>query len=111
LASDSSVLISENSGLVEVFPDGTRKFIQKLNPCIKTDKSKFVIKNEFIGKNAPLANVCWSERSGKSTIKSILKPNPLSYYINPDKPTQSNFNKSDIVRTSFVSNCSHIIEM
>ena len=30
LASGSSVLISENGSLVEVFPDGTRKFIKKL---------------------------------------------------------------------------------
>ena len=32
LASGSSVLVSENGSLVEVFPDGTRKFIQKLPP-------------------------------------------------------------------------------
>ena len=30
LASGSSVLVSENGSLVEVFPDGTRKFIKKL---------------------------------------------------------------------------------
>ena len=32
LASGSSVLVSENGRLVEVFPDGERKFIQKLPP-------------------------------------------------------------------------------
>lgn len=30
LASGSSVLVSENGSLVEVFPDGTRQFIKKL---------------------------------------------------------------------------------
>jgi hypothetical protein len=34
LASGSSVLISENGDLVEVFPDGTRKFIKHLAPAI-----------------------------------------------------------------------------
>lgn len=32
LASGSSVLIIENGDLVEVFPDGTRKFIKHLPP-------------------------------------------------------------------------------
>lgn len=32
LVSGSSVLISENGSLVEVFPDGTRKFIKKIPP-------------------------------------------------------------------------------
>jgi hypothetical protein len=32
LASGSSVLVSENGSLVEVFPDGERKFIKKLSP-------------------------------------------------------------------------------
>lgn len=32
LASGSSVLISENGNLVEVFPDGQRKFIKHLPP-------------------------------------------------------------------------------
>ncbi len=32
LASGSSVLVSENGCLVEVFPDGERKFIQKSPP-------------------------------------------------------------------------------
>ena len=44
LASGSSVLISENGELVEVFPDGTRKFIQKIDPYIEAGKRKFVIK-------------------------------------------------------------------
>jgi len=34
LASGSSVLISENDNLVEVFPNGKRKFIKKLSPSI-----------------------------------------------------------------------------
>jgi hypothetical protein len=32
LASGNSVLISENGSLVEVFPDGERKFIKQLPP-------------------------------------------------------------------------------
>lgn len=32
LASGSSVLISENGSLMEVFPDGKRKFIKRLPP-------------------------------------------------------------------------------
>ena len=32
LASGSSVLMSEDGNLVEVFPDGKRKFIKKLPP-------------------------------------------------------------------------------
>ncbi len=32
LASGSSVLISENGKLIEVFPDGTKKFIKHLPP-------------------------------------------------------------------------------
>ena len=34
LATGSSVLISENGSLVEVFPDGRRTFKQKLEPWI-----------------------------------------------------------------------------
>ena len=44
LASGSSVLISENGEIVEVFPDGTRKFIQKTESYIKADNRKFIIK-------------------------------------------------------------------
>lgn len=43
LASGSSVLISENGEIIEVFPDGTRKFVQKTEPHIKAGKRKFVI--------------------------------------------------------------------
>ncbi|MFT3741816.1 MAG: hypothetical protein QM752_03955 [Gammaproteobacteria bacterium] len=34
LASGSSVLMEENDDLVEIFPDGTRKFIKHLPPKI-----------------------------------------------------------------------------
>lgn len=44
LASGSSVLISENGEIVEVFPDGTQKFIQKTESYIKADNRKFIIK-------------------------------------------------------------------
>jgi len=32
LASGSSVLVSENGKLMEIFPDGTKKFIKQLTP-------------------------------------------------------------------------------
>ncbi len=34
LASGSSVLVSENGDLIEVFPDGKKKFIKHLTPAI-----------------------------------------------------------------------------
>lgn len=43
LASGSSVLISENGEIVEVFPDGTRKFVKKVEPYLKAEKRKFTI--------------------------------------------------------------------
>ena len=36
LASGSSVLISEKDDLIEIFPDGTKKFIKHLPPSIPT---------------------------------------------------------------------------
>lgn len=35
LTSGSSVLMSEDGNLVEIFPDGKRKFIKRLPPSIK----------------------------------------------------------------------------
>jgi hypothetical protein len=40
LASGSSVLITENASLVEVFPDGTRKFIKKLPAWIPVKRGQ-----------------------------------------------------------------------
>lgn len=40
LTSGSSVLITENASLVEVFPDGTRKFIKKLPPWIPVKRGQ-----------------------------------------------------------------------
>lgn len=40
LASGSSVLVSENGSLVEVFPDGQRKFIQKLPEWIPVTRGQ-----------------------------------------------------------------------
>ena len=40
LASGSSVLIRENGNLVEVFPDGTRKFIKSLPPLIPVTRGQ-----------------------------------------------------------------------
>lgn len=36
LASGSSVLINDGGNLVEIFPDGTKKFIKKLPPPVTT---------------------------------------------------------------------------
>lgn len=40
LASGSSVLVSENGSLVEVFPDGHRKFIKKLSSWIPVKRGQ-----------------------------------------------------------------------
>jgi hypothetical protein len=40
LASGSSVLVSENGSLVEVFPDGTRKFIKELPAWIPVKRGQ-----------------------------------------------------------------------
>ena len=44
LMSGNSVLIAENGEILEVFPDGTRKLVKKIDPPIKTEKRKFLIK-------------------------------------------------------------------
>lgn len=40
LASGSSVLISENGNLVEVFPDGKQKIIKRLPPSISVTRGQ-----------------------------------------------------------------------
>ncbi len=40
LASGNSVLIAEHGALVEVFPDGMRKFIKKLQPRVWLDSEQ-----------------------------------------------------------------------
>jgi hypothetical protein len=40
LASGSSVLVSENGDLAEVFPDGKRKFIKHLPPAIAVTRGQ-----------------------------------------------------------------------
>ena len=42
LASGSSVLVSENDVINEVFPDGTVKFIKKIAPRIITEKGRVI---------------------------------------------------------------------
>ncbi len=42
LSSGSSVLISENGVINEVFPDGTIKFVKKSSPPIKLEKCKII---------------------------------------------------------------------
>lgn len=46
LASGSSVLICENGNLVEVFPDGRRKFIKHLAPAIPVTRGQRLEINE-----------------------------------------------------------------
>lgn len=43
LAAGNSVLISENETLVEVFPDGTKKFIKKLPPSTRVTPGQRII--------------------------------------------------------------------
>lgn len=42
LASGSTVLVSENGNLVEVYPDGTRKIIKQLPKHIPVDPGKIL---------------------------------------------------------------------
>ena len=42
LASGSSVLVSENGTIKEVFPDGTSKIIQENAPFVKTQKGQII---------------------------------------------------------------------
>jgi hypothetical protein len=45
LASGSSVLVSENGKLVEVFPDGTKKFIKDLpSPTRATPGQRYILR-------------------------------------------------------------------
>ena len=46
LASGSSVLVSENGDLVEVFPDGKHKFIKQLPPAIPVIRGQRLEKNQ-----------------------------------------------------------------
>ena len=45
LASGSSVLVSENGDLVEVFPDGKHKFIKHLSPATLVTRGQRLEKN------------------------------------------------------------------
>lgn len=40
LASGSSVLLNENGNLVEIFPDGKRKFIKHLPPSVQVTRGQ-----------------------------------------------------------------------
>lgn len=42
LASGSSVLVSENGAINEVFPDGTVKFIKKIKPRFAAEKGRVI---------------------------------------------------------------------
>lgn len=46
LASGSSVLISENGKLIEIFPDGRQEFIKNLSPPIKVTLGQRIEINE-----------------------------------------------------------------
>lgn len=46
LASGSSVLVSENGKLVEVFPDGRHKFIKHLAPSVSVNPGQRLEINE-----------------------------------------------------------------
>jgi hypothetical protein len=42
LASGSSVLVSENGAINEVFPDGTIKFLKNIPPRIEMEKGRVI---------------------------------------------------------------------
>ena len=42
LASGSSVLISQDGCIVEIFPDGTTKIVEKNKPFVETPSSKII---------------------------------------------------------------------
>ena len=42
LAAGSSVLVSDNGAINEVFPDGTVKFIKSIPPSIEMEKGKII---------------------------------------------------------------------
>ena len=42
LASGSSVLVSKNGVINEVFPDGTVRFVKKISLPVKTEKGKII---------------------------------------------------------------------
>ena len=46
LASGYSVMISENGAIVEVFPDGTRKFIKAIEPRTPSIIGQIIKRNE-----------------------------------------------------------------
>lgn len=83
LASGSSVLMSEGGNLVEIFPDGKRKFIKKLPPRIPVTLGK---KTAHPMNNDPLRLRMFAgpNGSGKSTFKTMLRRELLGVYINPD---------------------------
>lgn len=45
LASGSSVLVSENGDLIEVFPDGKHKFIKRLPPATPVTRGQRLERN------------------------------------------------------------------
>ena len=45
LGSGSSVLVSENGDLIEIFPDGKHKFIKHLSPATPVTRGQRVEKN------------------------------------------------------------------
>lgn len=42
LASGSSVLIAEDGEIREVFPDGTKRIVEKIAPFVKTQKGRVI---------------------------------------------------------------------
>lgn len=42
LASGSSVLVAENGEINEIFPDGTVKFVKKIEPSVEMEKGRII---------------------------------------------------------------------
>jgi len=65
LSSGSSVLVSDNGTIEEVFPDGTTRITQENEPFKKTEKDKSSKLNEPSRFDTASQNVCRTERVGQ----------------------------------------------
>jgi hypothetical protein len=82
LASGSSVLISENGNLVEIFPNGKQKFIKHLPPLYTGYSRTKTGNNKKMNNTIPrLRMFAGPNGSGKSTFKDIIRPELLGIYI------------------------------
>jgi replication-associated recombination protein RarA len=85
LATGNSVLQYDEGGIYEVFPDGTRRLVKTMPPRMLVtpgQKNNYQIMNTQIPRLRIFAG---PNGSGKTTIKTIIRPELLGVYINPDE--------------------------